>query len=57
MKLNLSAIEQSTGQSIEEIRMIGGGAKSPKWLQIKADIFNRSITVLETQEQHPWEQP
>lgn len=50
MKLNLSAIEQSTGQSIEEIRMIGGGAKSPKWLQIKADIFNRSITVLETQE-------
>lgn len=50
MKLNLIAIEQSTGQKIEEIRMIGGGAKTPKWLQIKADIFNRPITVLQTQE-------
>lgn len=50
MKCNLMAIEQSTGQKIEEIRMIGGGAKTPKWLQIKADIFNRPITVLQTQE-------
>ena len=50
MKLNLIAIEQSTGQRIEEIRMIGGGVKTPKWLQIKADIFNRTITTLQTQE-------
>lgn len=50
MKGNLTAIEKGTSQPIEEIRLIGGGAKTPKWLQIKADIFNRPITTLKTKE-------
>lgn len=50
MKINLTAIEQSTGQPVEEVRMIGGGAKTPKWLQIKADIFNRRVAVPTIQE-------
>lgn len=50
MKLNLLAIEKSTNCIINEIRIIGGGAKTPKWLQIKADVFNKEIVSLENNE-------
>ncbi|MCC2254299.1 Hsp70 family protein [Ruminococcus sp. CLA-AA-H200] len=50
MKLNLEAVENATNCKIDEIRMIGGGAKTPKWVQIKADIFNKKIVTLETDE-------
>ncbi|MFQ6095254.1 MAG: L-fuculokinase, partial [Candidatus Bathyarchaeia archaeon] len=30
---------------ISEIRAVGGGAKSPFWLQIKADVTNREMVV------------
>lgn len=50
MKSNLLAIEQSTGEPIKEIRIIGGGSKTSKWLQIKADVFNRSIATLDVEE-------
>ena len=32
------------------IRLSGGGAKSPFWHQLFADIFNREVATLETQE-------
>lgn len=32
------------------VRLSGGGAKSPFWHQIFADIFNRRVVTLETQE-------
>ncbi len=50
MKFNLEAIEKATDCKINEIRMIGGGAKTPKWVQIKADIFQKKITTLKTEE-------
>ena len=50
MKINLLAIEESTEETVEEIRLIGGGAKTNKWLQIKADIFDKKITTLHTNE-------
>ena len=36
---------EDCGINISEIRAVGGGAKSPFWLQIKADITNREIVV------------
>merc|ERR1711964_388423 len=38
--LNLLAL---AGGEINEIRAIGGGAKSEKWLQLKADIFGKNV--------------
>lgn len=49
MRQNIEAIE-STGTSIEEIRAIGGGAKTGKWLQIKADIFQKRIVTMRASE-------
>jgi len=38
------------GINIGSLRATGGGAKSPIWLQIKADILNKVITPLQTDE-------
>lgn len=34
----------------DEIRVVGGGARSPLWLQMKADVTGRTIRVLTTDE-------
>ena len=49
MKLNLE-MAGSTAESIAELYAIGGGAKSPRWVQIKADILDRPITTLQVDE-------
>ncbi len=36
---------KAKGVTPREIRAVGGGAKSPFWLQLKADITNERITV------------
>lgn len=38
------------GVAIDEIRAIGGGAKSPIWQQILADIFGQPINLLNVEE-------
>jgi xylulokinase len=38
------------GLGAEEIRVVGGGARSPFWLQMKADITGRPVRVLATPE-------
>jgi xylulokinase len=38
------------GASASETRLSGGGAKSPLWHQLFADILNQRVTTLETQE-------
>ena len=45
MKLNLSLLDDC-GVAVDELRAIGGGAKSERWLQIKADMFNRPVVRL-----------
>lgn len=45
MRQNIEAMEEA-GIPIAEIRAIGGGAKTARWLQIKADVFNRPIATL-----------
>ena len=45
----LEIIEQM-GASVESVRVSGGGARSPFWRQMLADIFAKRVVVLETQE-------
>ena len=49
MKLNLELLH-SAGVEIHRLRAIGGGAKSPTWVQRKADIMGIPVAVLETTE-------
>jgi len=39
----LEGVESFTGKKMENIHMIGGGAKSDLWCQIHANILNRTI--------------
>ncbi len=45
MKVNLEILKEN-GVSIKECTATGGGAKSKKWLQIKADILDKPIYPL-----------
>jgi len=49
IRLNIELLAQS-GISVQEIRAIGGGAKSDIWLQIKSDLFGRKILSLNVTE-------
>ena len=49
MKLNLEILEES-GYKVNELRVIGGGAKSKAWNQLKADIIGQPVTVLNVTE-------
>ncbi len=49
MRLNLDIME-STGYRINELSVVGGGAKSQKWSQLKADITGKKIVVLKQTE-------
>jgi len=45
MRLNLEILEKS-GYRINDLRVIGGGAASRKWTQIKADITGKKMTTV-----------
>ena len=49
MRCNLDALS-AAGVRIDEIRAVGGGARSPLWLQIRADVTGRRITTLDLAE-------
>lgn len=49
MKLNMAYLEEA-GVSVGSLRAIGGGARSPIWLQLKADIFNRPVVTVDATE-------
>ncbi|MFP4379862.1 MAG: FGGY-family carbohydrate kinase [Candidatus Sumerlaeia bacterium] len=49
MKLNVSILEQA-GIHIDEFIAIGGGAKSQRLSQLKADVLNRPITTVSVTE-------
>ncbi len=44
LRVNLDLLRDS-GISIDELRAVGGGARSPLWLQLKADICRRPLRV------------
>jgi xylulokinase len=43
-------IIERMGVPVSSVRLSGGGARSPFWRQILADIFAKPVSVLETQE-------
>ncbi len=46
----LEAIETAIGISATMIRLIGGGARSKIWVQIKADVIGRPLSILSIEE-------
>ncbi len=44
-KINLGFYE-NMGFDLKEIRVVGGASKSPVWMQLKADILNRTVSTL-----------
>lgn len=49
LKKNLERVER-LGVTTREVRSMGGGARSPLWLQIKADVLQKPILTLEVEE-------
>ncbi len=49
MRLNIEAMEES-GMPIERLRAVGGGAKSSRWLQLKADVFGKPVESMAVSE-------
>jgi xylulokinase len=45
----LDIIEQM-GVQVQSVRVSGGGARSPFWRQVLADVFGKRVVTLETQE-------
>jgi xylulokinase len=43
-------IFRSAGVEISSIRLGGGGAKSPLWRQIQADVYGKPVEIIETDE-------
>ncbi len=49
IKLSLDAME-AAGIAIGELRAFGGGARSPLWLQVKADIYGKPVQAMDVAE-------
>jgi xylulokinase len=43
-------IVESLGVAVASVRASGGGAKSPFWRQVLADVFNKPVVTLASQE-------
>ncbi len=41
---------EGLGVSINEVRLVGGGASNPLWNQMHCDIFNRKVNTIKTSE-------
>ncbi len=50
LKDSQAIMDEMTQQKIETIVSVGGGAKNQMWLQMQADIFNRPIVTLTTEQ-------
>ncbi len=50
---NLETLEAG-GVRVDELVAVGGGAKSPVWLQLKADVFGRPVRTLRCREAACW---
>lgn len=49
LRINIETMRKA-GIKIDELRCVGGVAKSPKWLQIKADITGCKVATLKVRE-------
>jgi len=48
VRQNLVECEAAAGREASELRLCGGGARSPLWNQLKANTLGRPVQVLET---------
>ncbi len=48
-KINIDALSKA-GINMDRLTICGGGSRSPMWLQIRADLFNIPIDLLEVEE-------
>ncbi len=49
LAINVETMEQS-GIVVEDVAAVGGGARSPEWLRMKADILGRPVRTLRCKE-------
>jgi xylulokinase len=49
IRLSLDAMD-AAGIGVEELRAFGGGARSPLWLQVKADIYGKPVRAMDVAE-------
>jgi xylulokinase len=49
IKLSLDAMG-AAGIAVEELRAFGGGARSPLWLQVKADVYGKPVRAMDMAE-------
>jgi xylulokinase len=49
MRLNLDILNRA-GMGMQELRAIGGGARSRAWMQLKADVLNMPVTRVKVTE-------
>jgi xylulokinase len=49
MRLNLGLLEQA-GVALQELRVVGGGARSDVWNQLRADLLGKPLTRMEVTE-------
>lgn len=49
VKLSVDAMEAG-GIAVRELRAFGGGAKSPLWLQTKADVYGKPVLAMDVSE-------
>lgn len=49
MKYNIQTLE-ANDIPITELRTVGGGSRSPQWLQIRADIFGKKVVAMNYEE-------
>lgn len=49
LRLNMDKLKEA-GIPMEEIRTIGGGAKSKKWLQLRANVLGKRVCTLKVSE-------
>lgn len=45
LRLHLERLEAATGTSVTRLRAVGGGARSPLWTQVVADVTGRPVRV------------
>lgn len=47
----IEIMEKELGVKIDEVKVVGGGARSPLWRQIMADVYNKPIAFPSGEEQ------
>ena len=50
LRMIVDAMERVLGRPFDTIRLSGGGAKSPLWSEIQADVYGRPVEQLEVSE-------